>query len=632
MLLSRRSLVVACLVVIWSTLSATPVGAAAGLETFEVAPLAADPEVTGFKSPHVVARNPSISDRGRLNVLLPGTDIEPTKMKEFVKAGAEAGFPSIGLRFANNWGTGRLCGSEADRTCYEKVRYEAFDGVDRTSKIDVQPRDSVSGRLAALLVYLDRQRPGEGWGRFLDSPTQPKWSSIIVSGHSTGAGQAAFIGLKKRLAGVAVMSGPGDGSATNLAPWIEPPGQDATPLAVWYALSHAKEKSVDEHKAAWAKIGIPGPIVAVDGTDGKPAPYGGAQKLLTTLTPPDGNNHNSVAIDRSLVFTDGRPALIPAWTHLLTQGGAPLTGDTTGPSVSLTSPAAGATVSGSVDMAATASDAGGIAKVEFLVDGVVRASDASAPYGSTFDTTQVSNGSHSFSAKAYDASGNSAASTATVTVSNTASTTTPSMVASSSGDTGSGSAASLLVGHSIPNTGAGRYLVVGVAWKASTAPNLSGVSYAGTAMKQLGPTISPDPTMRLALFGLPSPAVGSGDVSVALSGNAGIVVSARTFTGVDPGPLAAVTANGKSSTISVGVPASPSHLVVDWAVHFGDAATAVAAAGQTEDVNRATTSTGFDLRGLASHKNGTTSTSAMSWKLSLSKAWATIAVPLAPAG
>ncbi len=121
-------------------------------------------------------------------------------------------------------------------------------------------------------------------------------------------------------------------------------------------------------------------------------------------------------------------------------------------------------------------------------------------------------------------------------------------------------------------------------------------------------------------------------MSVRLSGNAGIVVSARTFTGVDPGPLTAVTANGKSSTISVGVPASPSHLVVDWAVHFGDAATAVAAADQTEDVNRATTSTGFDLRGLASQKNGTTSNSAMSWKLSLSKAWATIAVPLAPAG
>ncbi|MBW3611224.1 MAG: hypothetical protein KY438_06810 [Actinobacteria bacterium] len=58
----------------------------------------------------------------------------------------------------------------------------------------------------------------------------------------------------------------------------------------------------------------------------------------------------------------------------------------------------------------------------------------------------------------------------------------------------------------------------------------------------------------------------------------------------------------------------------------------MAVEGQTEDVNRATTSTGFDPRGLASHKSGTTSTSAMSWKLSLSKAWATIAVPLAPAG
>ncbi len=89
-------------------------------------------------------------------------------MKEFVKAGADAGFPSIGLRFANNWGTGKLCGSEADRTL-RKGPLRGLDGVDRTSKINVPPRDSVTGRLAALLVYLDRQRPGEGWSRFLES-------------------------------------------------------------------------------------------------------------------------------------------------------------------------------------------------------------------------------------------------------------------------------------------------------------------------------------------------------------------------------------------------------------------------------------------------------------------------------
>ncbi len=587
-----------------STFVPSAAGAAVGLETFEVAPVAADPSVTGFKSNHLVARNASADDQAKLNVLLPGTDIEPTKMKEFVKAAADAGFPSIGLRLANNWGTGRLCGGESDRTCYEKVRFEAFDGVDRTSKINVTHRDSVTGRLAALLVYLDRKRPGEGWGRFLDSATQPKWSSIIFSGHSTGAGQAAFIGLKQRLVGVAVTSGPGDGSAGNLAPWIKPPDQNGTPVGRWYALSHAQEKNVGDHKAAWAKIGIPGPTVAVDGKDGKPPPYGGAQKLLTTAKPPDGNYHYSVAIDRSLVLADGKPALVPSWRHLLTQGSTAPGGDAGSPTVSVTSPVTGTSVSDVVTIAATVSDAGGIARVDFLVDGTVKGSDSSAPYSSPFDSTQVENGSHVLAAKAYDLSGNAAQAEVTVTVSNTGSSARPAMVASLSADTGSGSASSLAVTHDVPGTGTDRYLVVGVAWRASTVPDLSGVSYAGTGMQQLGPTVSPDPTMRLALFGVADPVVGSEEVSVTLSGAAGVAVSARTFTGVDASQLAPVTAKGKSATVSVGLPATSSDLLVDWAVNFGDAAKATPGQGQSVDVNRATTSSGFDMRALTSQKVG----------------------------
>jgi hypothetical protein len=94
--------------------------------------------------------------------------------------------------------------------------------------------------------------------------------------------------------------------------------------------------------------------------------------------------------------------------------------DTTPPTVSLTAPADGATVSGSVSLAATASDASGIAGVQFLLDGSpVGSEDTSSPYGISWDSTAVSNGTHTLAARAKDGAGNVATSTAaTVTVEN----------------------------------------------------------------------------------------------------------------------------------------------------------------------------------------------------------------------
>jgi subtilisin family serine protease len=83
-------------------------------------------------------------------------------------------------------------------------------------------------------------------------------------------------------------------------------------------------------------------------------------------------------------------------------GGAP---DVTPPTVSISAPAAGATVSGTVNVAASASDNSGVVTlVEFFVDGVLKASDSSAPFGFAWDTLTASNGAHALTAKAYDAS------------------------------------------------------------------------------------------------------------------------------------------------------------------------------------------------------------------------------------
>jgi len=89
--------------------------------------------------------------------------------------------------------------------------------------------------------------------------------------------------------------------------------------------------------------------------------------------------------------------------------------DTTPPSVSIGAPAAGATVSGTVSVAANASDNVGVASVQFKVDGVnLGPADTTAPFAVNWDTTALADGSHSLTAVARDAAGNVATAAAVV--------------------------------------------------------------------------------------------------------------------------------------------------------------------------------------------------------------------------
>lgn len=99
-----------------------------------------------------------------------------------------------------------------------------------------------------------------------------------------------------------------------------------------------------------------------------------------------------------------------------------VTADTTPPTISITAPVAGATVSGTVTVSATAGDNVGVASVQFQLDGVnLGILKTASPYSISWDTTTASNGSHTLTALAKDAAGNSATSSGvTVTVSNVA--------------------------------------------------------------------------------------------------------------------------------------------------------------------------------------------------------------------
>ena len=97
------------------------------------------------------------------------------------------------------------------------------------------------------------------------------------------------------------------------------------------------------------------------------------------------------------------------------------TADTQPPTVSISSPASGTTytTAQTVTISATASDNVGVTKVEFYDNGVLKGTDTASPYSTAWSISSANNGSHSWTAKAYDAAGNvttSAAVTLTVNI------------------------------------------------------------------------------------------------------------------------------------------------------------------------------------------------------------------------
>lgn len=94
--------------------------------------------------------------------------------------------------------------------------------------------------------------------------------------------------------------------------------------------------------------------------------------------------------------------------------------DTTPPVVTVTSPASGSKVSGTIMLRATATDNVGIAGVQFRIDGTVAgAEERVAPYETDFNTASLSDGTHTITATARDAAGNTTTSApVTFTVAN----------------------------------------------------------------------------------------------------------------------------------------------------------------------------------------------------------------------
>ena len=142
------------------------------------------------------------------------------------------------------------------------------------------------------------------------------------------------------------------------------------------------------------------------GTEDRSAPY--SQPWDTTLA--GGGTHTIKAVARDLLglrFSSGTVTVT-------------VLNDPTPPTVSVSAPAPGSTVSGTIAVDADASDNAGVAGVQFrLDDAALGAEDATPPYSVAWDTATVANGTHTLHAVARDAAGNrTTSSPVVVTVAN----------------------------------------------------------------------------------------------------------------------------------------------------------------------------------------------------------------------
>ncbi|NPD04685.1 PKD domain-containing protein [Nocardioides sp. zg-1308] len=142
------------------------------------------------------------------------------------------------------------------------------------------------------------------------------------------------------------------------------------------------------------------------------------------------------------------------WSGWSSPATAQVVVDQAAPTVTVTAPANGATVSGQVALSATATDDVAVVGVQLRVDGVaVGAEDTAAPYTATWSSTTVANGQHAITAVARDASGRTTTSApVTVTVANAG---VPGLVGGWSFDDGTGTTAADSSGRGNTGTLAG---------------------------------------------------------------------------------------------------------------------------------------------------------------------------------
>jgi len=185
--------------------------------------------------------------------------------------------------------------------------------------------------------------------------------------------------------------------------WIAPGDDGSVGTAFSYNIRHSTTAPSVSPQAWWD---------AASSLSGAPTPQlaGSTESFTASGLAPDISYYFAVRAQDEVLNMS--PITINSITSATT---AP---DTTSPTVSITSPADGNTVSGTIFVTADASDNFTVDRVEFYVDGLLQSTVSSNPYNFPLDTSTLSDDLHTLRADAFDSSNNTTSHAISVTVNN----------------------------------------------------------------------------------------------------------------------------------------------------------------------------------------------------------------------
>ncbi len=289
-----------------------------------VKPSLTDHAINTFDSDSAAYICPKATPRERLLVFLAGTGGTGTGAVYFCSTAAEQGYHAVNVTYPSSIAA-TIVRNESDRNAFFNLRLEIIEGGDKSKFIEVNRANSIENRLIKLLHYLDKNRPAEKWGQYLDRSGQPIWAKIAVAGHSQGAGHAAVIGTLHEVDRVVMTGGPKDydRQAGKPAAWYSMPPK--TPINRFFNFNHIQDRQgadYDEQLEVCRVMGMDKAGAPVN-VDAEKPPFKHT-RILTTNYPgtalESGPAHVSVMSDGATPRTkDGSLLFKPVWVYMLTE-------------------------------------------------------------------------------------------------------------------------------------------------------------------------------------------------------------------------------------------------------------------------------------------------------------------------
>jgi hypothetical protein len=309
----------------------------ADVTSIPIIPSTTDPAIKTFDNPHWIYINREIvvehrvngaRDRHELYLFITGTHEKGTPRggkgpSAFCELAANLGYHVVVITYPNDI-PASVCRNDSDPNAFEDFRMAIIQG-GQTKHINVERSDSIENRLIKLLQFLEKIRPRENWGQFLNEDGTIRWQSIAVGGQSQGGGHAALIAIKHQVARVICTGAPKDYNQLEGMPAAFYGEESATPKGRFFAFNHHQDYTGDTSPEQLLQnlkaLGLDafGPPAEVDS---EAFPYNHARILMTAypvvkVTGPQ--SEGSLKAHFSMLSPENASRWRKVWVYMLTE-------------------------------------------------------------------------------------------------------------------------------------------------------------------------------------------------------------------------------------------------------------------------------------------------------------------------